>query len=286
MKSSTVLYHTRPLKTSKLTPCGSLDHVLTGLPVPAFPAPNLSTSAHFSVADFFRDCPWLNVPVHRKADIMVEPLYPRLGLLGGAPKEGKLSKLAALAAARNKNKEDIKVEMPLEASSKPQPERLEASPKPPGTPSLTERLARDPKPHKACEASGGLRRLGKLGPSSPSPAQKKTHPEPPQAALAPESVPAGQATEEKKEDLEENPEPQQNLPDMRASPSMFASAIVGDALKSEQAEPSHLRSNSVDLLKIYGQEHAEPFDFAGPSPDDVVLNAQNTAKGLAIRRKV
>lgn len=52
------------------------------------------------------------------------------------------------------------------------------------------------------------------------------------------------------------------------------------------AEPSHLHSNSVDLLKIYGQDHAEPFDFAGPSPDDVVLNAQNTAKGLAIRRKV
>ena len=43
--------------------------------------------------------------------------------------------------------------------------------------------------------------------------------------------------------------------------------------------------NDVDLLKIYGQDHAEPFDFAGPSPDDVVLNAQNTAKGLAIRNK-
>lgn len=52
------------------------------------------------------------------------------------------------------------------------------------------------------------------------------------------------------------------------------------------AEPSHLHSNCVDLLKIYGQTHAEPFDFTDPSPDDVVLNAQNTAKGLAIRRKV
>jgi elongation factor 1 alpha-like protein len=51
------------------------------------------------------------------------------------------------------------------------------------------------------------------------------------------------------------------------------------------AEPSHFDSNDVDLLKIYGQDHAEPFDFAGPSPDDVVLNAQNTAKGLAIRKK-
>ena len=51
------------------------------------------------------------------------------------------------------------------------------------------------------------------------------------------------------------------------------------------AEPSHLNSNNVDLLQIYGQNHAELFDFAAPSPDDVVMNAQNTAKGLAIRRK-
>jgi elongation factor 1 alpha-like protein len=43
--------------------------------------------------------------------------------------------------------------------------------------------------------------------------------------------------------------------------------------------------SSADLLKLYGQD-AEPFDFAAPSPDDVVLNAQSTAKGLAIRRKV
>ena len=75
-------------------------------------------------------------------------------------------------------------------------------------------------------------------------------------------------------------------PEMRAPPSMFASAIVGNISGPTMAEPSHLHSNCVDLLKIYGQTHAEPFDFTDPSPDDVVLNAQNTAKGLAIRRKV
>lgn len=82
------------------------------------------------------------------------------------------------------------------------------------------------------------------------------------------------------------PEPQQTVPTIRASPSTFASTIVGPATGPTAAEPSCLHSNGSDLLRIYGQDHAEPFDFAAPSPDDVVLNAQNTAKGLAIRRKV
>lgn len=286
MKSSADPYHIRSLKTPKLTPYGSLGHVLTGLPVPAFPAPNLSTEAHFSAADFFRDCPWLNVPVHRKADITIEPLYPRLGLLGGAPKDGKVSKLAALAAARNKNKDDTKAEAPSDPSSKPQQEQPQATPKLLGTSSLTERLTRDPKPPKPSEGGGGSRRLGKLGLSSSSSTQKKPQSEPPKAALKPEPVTIEQVAEEKKDDPNEDPEPREFVPNMRASPSMFASAIVGDAPKSKQTEPSHLHSKSVDLLGIYGQNHAEPFDFAGPSPDDVVLNAQNTAKGLAIRRKV
>lgn len=55
--------------------------------------------------DFFSDCPWLNVPPHRQALIVEEPLLPRGRLLGGAPKEGKMSKLAALAAKRRKDKE-------------------------------------------------------------------------------------------------------------------------------------------------------------------------------------
>jgi elongation factor 1 alpha-like protein len=86
-------------------------------------------------------------------------------------------------------------------------------------------------------------------------------------------------------EAKEEPEPEQTVPTIRASPSTFASTIVGAATGPTAAEPSHLHSTSSDLLRIYGQDHAEPFDFAAPSPDDVVLNAQNTAKGLAIRRK-
>lgn len=246
-----------------------------------FPAPSFSPAAHFSAADFFRDSPWLNVPAERNVDIMVEPLYPRLGLLGGAPDAGgKVSKLAALAAARKKKEGEKATPTPTptpDAPSTPQPEKSEASPpEPQSTPlSLRERLAAS-KSSKH-ETNGGLRRLGKPGLSGQAPAQKQPTPEP---TKTPElSLP------ETPEPLDE-PEPGQPAPDMRASPSMFASAIVGNGAGPTIAQPSHVQSNNVDLLRIYGQDHAEPFDFAGPSPDDMVLNAQNTAKGLAIRRKV
>lgn len=203
---------------------------------------------------------------------MIQPLYPRLGLLGGAPEAGgKVSKLAALAQARKK-KEGEKTATPPEPSAAPpreksptSPSELRAAPR-----SLAERLAasKSPKPE------GSLRRLGK---AEPPPA-----PSGPPAPSAPDSA----ATETSVEDeLKDEPEPLPPTTVLRASPSMFASTIVGEGGPT-MAEPSHLHSNSVDLLKIYGQDHAEPFDFAGPSPDDVVLNAQNTAKGLAIRRKV
>ncbi|KAJ5168821.1 HBS1-like protein [Penicillium canariense] len=247
-----------------------------GLPVPGYPAP-LPAISHFSAADFFRDCPWLNVPAHRKADILVEPLYPRIGLLGGAPEAGgKVSKLAALAAARKK-KEGEKAAATPEAPSTPRPDSSAASsPKPPGTPlSLSERLAAS-KLSRPSDTNGSLRRLGKLEPSVSTPGR----PEPAPGPSKPAPLPIPEPVKSEEDEPKDEPEPQQPTPNIRASPSTFASAIVGNAAGPTMAEPSHLNSNGVDLLQIYGQDHAEPFDFAAPSPDDVVLNAQNTAKGL------
>ena len=250
--------------------------------MPAYPAPNPPPIAHFSAADFFRDCPWLKVPSYRKADILIEPLYPQLGLLGGAPDSGgKVSKLAALAAARKKKESgsSSSVETPL-GSEAPMVEQK-------GTPlSLRERLAAaNAKSPKPSEGLGGLRRLGKSGSSTSStspPAQKQTSPKPVEMVSAPATETSVQSNNEPTNE----PEPKTPASDLRASPSMFASAIVGNAARRSLAEPSHLHSNTVDLLRIYGQDPAEHFDFAAPSPDDVVLYAQNTAKGLAIRRKV
>lgn len=253
--------------------------------MPAYPAPCLHSTAHFSVADFFRDCPWLNVPPHRKADILVEPLCPRLGLLGGAPESGgKVSKLAALAAARKKKEGEKNAATPVAVPpSNPQLEKTEVPlPELRGTPlSIRDRLAaNNAKSPKPAEENASLQRLSKPGLPTSSLARKPSPDKSqPAAPSMPPPVPGTEVPSEKELD------DQKPKIDIRASPSTFASTIVGTTA-IPTPEPSHLHSNSVDLLRIYGQNHAEPFDFADPSPDDVVLNAQNTAKGLAFRSKV
>ncbi|KAH1635765.1 hypothetical protein KXX59_003884 [Aspergillus fumigatus] len=248
--------------------------------VPAYPLPPVasSPSSHFSAKDFFRDSPWLNVPAHRKGEILIEPLYPRLGLLGGAPESGgKVSKLAALAAARKKKETD------KAASGAP------TTPGEPGTPdrtptvesklaslSLRERLAGNGKAQKPSE-SGQLPRTLRRGTPSESPlAQKKLSPEP-SKAKSPEMIPGEPTTRKPCAGEEETERPKASI---RAPPSTFASTIVGANTRPQITEPSHLYSSTVDLMQIYGQDLTEPFDFAGPSPDDVVLNAQSSAKGF------
>ncbi|EKV06292.1 Translation elongation factor EF-1 subunit, putative [Penicillium digitatum] len=245
--------------------------------VPAYPAP--PPIAHFSAADFFRDCPWLNIPSHRKSEILIEPLYPRLGLLGGAPESGgKLSKLAALAAARKKKESE---KAPLPETSTPSTPKVEQPKSPlldhPGkSRSLRDRLAASGRSApKASEGSGSLRRLATPGSSlHPTPNRPESEAKKPSVSEASESM------QRVVLEAKEEPEPRQIMSTIRALPSTFASTIVGAATGPTAAEPSHLHSSSSDLLRIYGQDHAEPFDFAAPSPDDVVLNAQNTAKGM------
>lgn len=257
--------------------------------VPAYPLPpGLATqeTPHFSAADFFRDSPWLNVPAHRKADILIEPLYPRLGLLGGAPESGgKVSKLAALAAARKKKEGD-------KASSAAPAQNAEADKTPaPSTEqkgaslSLRERLAGNGKVQKpeGAQSPRPLGKLSRLGIHSP---QKTPSPEPIKQNGA-SQVNSGNVQQEiTAEPLAKEEEKEQPTVNIRASPSTFASTIVGDVTRPKMTEPSPLFSASLDLMEIYGQDLTEPFDFTGPSPDDVVLNAQSSAKGLAIRRKI
>jgi elongation factor 1 alpha-like protein len=65
--------------------------------------PTLEYSKRFSTMDFFKDTPWLNVPIERQS-VFIAPPYLRGGLLGGSSdKTPKISKLQALAAARKKN---------------------------------------------------------------------------------------------------------------------------------------------------------------------------------------
>ncbi|GAD96109.1 elongation factor Tu GTP binding domain protein [Paecilomyces variotii No. 5] len=255
-----------------------------GSAVPAYPAPPISfasCSAHLSAAEFFRDSPWLNIPPHRKADILVEPLYPRLGLLGGAPESGgKMSKLAALAAARKK-KEAGKA---AAASPGPADQPPTETPREPTVSSLTlqERLFGNAKDQRSGETGSGLRSLGKglkgprTGPKEPSPQpEKQEEPKETQTISSPNEYSPKDEEEDKR------------LPataDIKAPPSTFASVIVGDTTHPATPEPSHLVSNSIDVMKVYGQDLTEVFDFTGPSPDDVVQNAQSASKGLKAKQ--
>ncbi|KAF7162350.1 hypothetical protein CNMCM5623_007695 [Aspergillus felis] len=247
--------------------------------VPAYPLPPTASSAssHFSAKDFFRDSPWLNVPAHRKAEILIEPLYPRLGLLGGAPESsGKVSKLAALAAARKKKETDKAASgAPTTPGVAGTPEKTPVESKLASL-SLRERLAGNGKPQKPSEGEQLPRTLGRRTPPESPLAQKKLSPEP-LKAKSPETIAVEPAAKELSVGEEEKEEPKVNI---RAPPSTFASTIVGANTRPQITEPSHLYSSTVDLMQIYGQDLTEPFDFAGPSPDDVVLNAQSSAKGF------
>lgn len=236
-------------------------------PIENYCSPSQSSPAHFSAREFFRDSPWLNVPAHRKAEILIEPLYPRLGLMGGAPpqQEGKVSKLAALAAARKK-KEAEKTAASGQAQDGASPEA--------GKPamSLMERLSttNDKKPAPARVALAS-----RLASRPPQPRGEQRLP-------STREQPAAAPAEKKPDSVEQkNGGLQLQAATLRAPPSTFAATIVGSAAPA--AEPSHLFGTSVDVLHVYGEDLTEPFDFTGPSPDDVVLNAQSAAKGLTIR---
>lgn len=248
---------------------------MSGYPIPACPP-----AAHFSAAEFFRDSPWLNIPSHRKADILVEPLYPRLGLLGGASEgSGKVSKLAALAAARKKKEGERASPAPTSPAAKEGPAEAPAEAR--GNPlSLRERLSVANGKPKPSERVQSPRSVGK-GTRSRQPILQK---QPTLEINKPRGKPEPQVEQPAKEVISQLIEqPKANI---RAPPSTFAAIIVGDATRPQMTEPSRLHSNATDLLKIYGQDLTETFDFSGPSPDDVVTNAQSSAKGLAIRRKI
>ena len=229
-------------------------------------------SSDFSAAEFFCDSPWLNVPLHRKTDILIEPLYPRCRLLGGAPQsDGKMSKLAALAAARKK-KEGEKKGLEKTKLLRPEDNASEAmSTTEPRNSTLTllERLSVNGKDQRGSEKADSFSRKEAMSTSRGNREKivVRKH---------------NEAVEKKVEEILKNKhdEAKTSKPvDLRASPSTFANIIIGS---TTHVEPSHPSGRSFDVMHIYGQGLTEPFDFADSSPDDIVLKAQSSAKGLPI----
>lgn len=217
-----------------------------------------SCAAPFSIADFFSDSPWLHIPEDRRGDILIEPLYPRGRLLGGSskPDGGPKSKLAALAAARKK-KENQGAEVGQSiTSSVALLDKLSGNPrqiKPDGAPNpssskplraITEQTVKEQPRKYSRRKSKGLE-----SPQVDQPA-KNTSQEPsslasPETERTPEITPT-------------------------ADPSVFARTIFGAPALSQQHEV-----HTSDRY-VLGPDIRAEFDFAGPSPDDVVTRAQNT----------
>ena len=207
---------------------------------------------------FFADSPWLNVPVHRQAHISVEPLHPWGGLLGGSSKEvPKTSKLAALAAARKKKASDS----------------LTSNPKPSNNPvALLDRLGKSRiKEDDSLDVS--VKNVAVDARHTPSILRLRK--QPPRKDIQ-EPVP---------EELPESPEPsspaekpQDDYQLARATPSSFATTMLGP--DRADTPPSALKAyyNPFQLSCDMSEANSNP--FAGPSPDDIVSNAQSASKGL------
>lgn len=245
-------------------------------------APTSGCSDPFSAKDFFQDCPWLNIPLQRQGEILIEPLHPRGGLRGGNPSDAapKVSKLAALAATR-KRKENEKGGFDSSKSistSVSLLDKLNIS----GTSSEKQKpVAEGPddyfrKKQKTEAIDSSTTRSSKLKETRKYPKKipRSTTPPPPPAAKASEEPASPE-------------EPPEELPPVFAAPSAFARALFGSGLGSSMST----RSLAAPIATRFSLPYAtwEPFTesnpFAGPSPDDIVANAQAASKGLTKQAK-
>ena len=241
---------------------------------PLQPPPAASSCAsQYCARDFFKDSPWLNVPVHRKAEILIEPLYPRLGLLGGAPEaSGKMSKLAALAAARKKKEAAANGTTSSgtgsQSTSPPTEEDKSRSIL------LLDRLTAG-KP----QSSSPEQRTTKLGLRRDRTAT--TTPQKESRGPRAQSTPKPEFQAPNKNLADTKPDEKLHRPklDLRGGPSNFATTIVGQWNKKMARRPQ-FSSCKIDMRVVFGQDFTDAFNFAEPSPDDVVLKAQSAAKGL------
>lgn len=233
-------------------------------PAVAFPLPMFLPSLRTgrAAANFFDDTPWLNVPAHRLGQISELHIAPRGYLLGGSSKP---SKLAALAAARKKKQEEAKAGTPASSGDAEQtPDKAVA---------LLDRLKENPAalPKEASPGPSVLRDKTNVEEETKKQNQPRSYPI--RRKKSPSPVREEPVIEEPQPEPKE--EPTVKLVDLLGTPSTFARTVIGSAPGGQ------LRNGGLFSLPYTSDpEYAKVNPFAGPSPDDVVLNAQ--AKG-AIR---
>ncbi|KAL6714445.1 hypothetical protein ACLMJK_007869 [Lecanora helva] len=213
-------------------------------------------SRAFSAADFFKDSPWLNVPQDRRGEILIEPLYPSMGLLGGASKQENApkSKLAALAAARRKKDQQKAEDGQHLTKSVALLDKLGVKSKEPSPKSQLSPSILNSRSESIAQADDARRR--KYPSRRPQNTDQKAQPSREADAIIITS-PANPPTEE--------PPPST----LAASPSMFAKTLFGPV---ERRNDRLTQCFDIDAMQSLCTE----FDFTGPSPDDTVLAAQNS----------
>ena len=204
----------------------------------------------------------------RRAEIIIEPLYPRGRLLGGSPAEGsqKVSKLAALAAARKKkeNTEAASTTSKLQSStSVALLDKLSGNHKP--DESVAKRSMEFGHRLQSSPLRDEARPLGMQ--TRKYPTRKRKSPSPPRIDQTP---------------IEEDPDPIDveplSLAPILNSPSPFAHTMLGPSSLFREPSRKCPVSFSTFFSPVYAPEGnlAKSNPFAGPSPDDIVANAQNS----------
>lgn len=222
----------------------------TGPAAPPLFLPTSTPPGHdIATGDFFWDVPWGNIPPHRQGNIIIDAPVYRGGLLGGS------SKLAALAAKRRKEREEAGAE-----AAKPNNETNAAI-------SMLDKLAIQAGHDKSTPRGDGqdqrpARARYPVRRPSPSPQ--------PVAPIVPTAQP-------------ESPQPAivSLSPAQRASASMFASTLCGAGNAADSQSPPGIEAFAAPYMQYSGYDSAK--GFAGPSPDDIVREAQ--AKGAGGGRR-
>lgn len=222
----------------------------------------------FSVREFFEDAPWLNIPKDRRGEILIKPLYPRGSLLGGSPSQKPVSKIAALTAARKKKGLEGTKSIPQRSTTSVAlldklSGRTSSTPSSDSTPSVSETVHSE----GMGEDRGGKHQ------ASVHPIQKD-----------------GRRTSDLKRDVDRHvkgsmqsldvhyPSASKPLIAPMASPSKFAKVLIegSDFWKKQPTVASF-----QPYYTLYQSPTLTNFEaFAGPSPDDIVLKAQNSKGNL------
>lgn len=243
--------------------------LLGSLEVWSFPTRSGNCSSRLSAAEFFKDAPWINVPKDRCGEILIEPLYPPGGLLGGSPSQGgKVSKLAALAAARKRKDQERGQDAPSQNSTT----SVALLDKLSGHKSTKRTLDEAARPDLKLSSRNGSIAQVLESQNQSYPTQKRKNSSmlfqgekdisDSQVLPIPDAGSFG-------------PKPTREAP--IAAPSAFARAIFGMSDSVQEHPPKRMKM--MFSLPQMPESYAEKNPFAEPSPDDIARNAQNS-KGL------